>query len=76
VDTYCSFDKQYKLLKAISKYSDMATTALTAGVPMKDILALQSKDELAKVKFEENFDETLDVVLKKMDSEFAKLGGN
>ncbi len=76
VDTYCPFDKQYKLLKAISKYSDMATTALTAGVPMKDILALQSKDELAKVKFEENFDEVLDAVLKKMDSEFAQLGGN
>lgn len=76
VDTYCSFDKQYKLLKAISKYSDMATTALTAGAPMKDILALESKDELAKVKFEENFDKALDEVLKKMDSEFAKLGGN
>lgn len=76
VDTYCSFDKQYKLLKAIFKYSDMATTALTAGVPMTDILALQSKDELAKVKFEENFGEALDEVLIKMDSEFAKLGGN
>ncbi|OPY22119.1 MAG: V-type ATP synthase alpha chain [Methanomethylovorans sp. PtaU1.Bin093] len=76
VDTYCSFDKQYKLLKAISKYSDMATTALTAGVPMKDILSLQSKDELAKVKFEEDFDKALDAVLKKMDSEFADLGGN
>ncbi|MGB3908672.1 MAG: ATP synthase subunit A [Methanomethylovorans sp.] len=76
VDTYCPFDKQYKLLKAISKYSDMATTALTAGVPMKDILALESKDELAKVKFEEDFEKALDEVLKKMDSEFAKLGGN
>jgi len=76
VDTYCSFDKQYKLLKAISKYSDMATTALESGVPMKEILALESKDELAKVKYEENFDKALDEVLKKMDSEFAKLGGN
>ncbi len=76
VDTYCSFDKQYKLLKAIFKYSDMATTALTAGVPMTNILALQSKDELAKVKFEENFGKALDEVLIKMDSEFAKLGGN
>ncbi|AGB49082.1 ATP synthase, A subunit [Methanomethylovorans hollandica DSM 15978] len=76
VDTYCSFDKQYKLLKAIFKYSDMATTALTSGVPMTDILSLQSKDELAKVKFEENFGKALDEVLIKMDSEFAKLGGN
>jgi V/A-type H+-transporting ATPase subunit A len=76
VDTYCSFDKQYKLLKAISKYSDMASAALEAGAPMKKILSMESKDDLAKVKFEENFDKALDEVLKKMDSEFAKLGGN
>ncbi|TGC10604.1 ATP synthase subunit A [Methanolobus halotolerans] len=76
VDTYCPFDKQYKLLKAISKYSDMAQAALESGIPMKDILALESKDELAKVKFEEEFDSALNVVLDKMDKEFAALGGN
>jgi V/A-type H+-transporting ATPase subunit A len=76
VDTYCPFDKQYKLLKAISKYSDMAQAALENGVPMKDILSLESKDELAKVKFEEDFDGALNAVLTKMDKEFAALGGN
>ncbi len=76
VDTYCPFDKQYKLLKAISKYSEMAQAALESGIPMKDILSLESKDELAKVKFEEDFDSALDVVLTKMDKEFAALGGN
>ncbi|SFM14631.1 V/A-type H+-transporting ATPase subunit A [Methanolobus profundi] len=76
VDTYCPFDKQYKLLKAISKYSDMAQASLEAGIPMKDILSIESKDELAKVKFEENFDDALNVVMEKMDKEFAALGGN
>ncbi|WMW22293.1 ATP synthase subunit A [Methanolobus mangrovi] len=76
VDTYCPFDKQYKLLKAISKYSDMAQASLEAGIPMKDILSVESKDELAKVKFEENFDDALNAVLDKMDKEFAALGGN
>ena len=76
VDTYCPFDKQYKLLKAISKYSDMAQASLEAGIPMKDILSVESKDELAKVKFEENFDDALNVVMDKMDKEFAVLGGN
>lgn len=76
VDTYCSFDKQYKLLKAISKYGDMAKAALESGIPMKDILALESKDELAKVKFEEDFEGALNTVLDKMDREFAALGGN
>jgi V/A-type H+-transporting ATPase subunit A len=54
----------------------MASAALEAGAPMKKILSMESKDDLAKVKFEENFDKALDEVLKKMDSEFAKLGGN
>ncbi|WP_048135113.1 ATP synthase subunit A [Methanolobus sp. WCC1] len=76
VDTYCPFDKQYKLLKAISKYSDMAQASLEAGIPMKDILSVESKDELAKVKFEEDFDSALNVVMEKMDKEFAALGGN
>jgi V/A-type H+-transporting ATPase subunit A len=75
VDTYCPFDKQYKLLKAISKYGEMATAALEAGIPMKDILSVESKDELAKVKFEENFQSALDTVMTKMDKEFAQLGG-
>ena len=75
VDTYCPFDKQYKLLKAISKYGEMATAALEAGIPMKDILSVESKDELAKVKFEEDFQSALDAVMTKMDKEFAQLGG-
>ena len=75
VDTYCPFDKQYKLLKAISKYGEMATAALESGIPMKDILSVESKDELAKVKFEEDFQSALDAVMTKMDKEFAQLGG-
>jgi V/A-type H+-transporting ATPase subunit A len=76
VDTYCSFDKQYKLLKSISTYGEKATIALESGIPMSDILALESKDDLAKVKFEEDFESALNVVLTKMDKEFAALGGN
>lgn len=76
VDTYCPFDKQYKLLKSITKYGEMATAALESGVPMNKIITIQSKDELAKVKFEEDFDAALDAVMKKMDEEFAQIGGN
>ncbi|ABE52165.1 ATP synthase subunit A [Methanococcoides burtonii] len=76
VDTYCPFDKQYKLLKSITRYGELATAALESGVPMNKIITIKSKDELAKVKFEENFDAALDVVMKKMDEEFAQIGGN
>ncbi|HJH30287.1 MAG TPA: ATP synthase subunit A [Methanosarcinaceae archaeon] len=75
VDTFCPFDKQYKLLKAISRYGEMANAALESGVPMGDIIAVESKDELAKVKFEEDFESALNTVMTKMDEEFAKLGG-
>jgi V/A-type H+-transporting ATPase subunit A len=76
VDTYCPFDKQYKLLKSITRYGELATAALESGVPMNKIITIKSKDELAKVKFEEDFDAALDVVMKKMDEEFAQIGGN
>jgi V/A-type H+-transporting ATPase subunit A len=36
---------------------------------------MDSKDELAKVKFEEDFDKALEEVMAKMDEEFARLGG-
>ena len=56
VDTYCPFDEQYKLMKAIMKFGDTAQEALKSGVPVSEIVKMQSKDELPKVKFEENFD--------------------
>jgi V/A-type H+-transporting ATPase subunit A len=54
----------------------MATAALDSGIPMNKIISIESKDELAKVKFEEDFDGALDAVMAKMDEEFAQLGGN
>jgi V/A-type H+-transporting ATPase subunit A len=75
VDTYCPFEKQYKLLKAISKFADLATEKLEQGALMKNIMEMDSKDELAKVKFEEDFDKALEEVMAKMDEEFARLGG-
>ncbi len=76
VDTYCPFNKQYKLLKAISRYGEMANAALESGIPMNKIITIESKDELAKVKYEEDFEAALDKVMTKMDEEFAQLGGN
>lgn len=75
IDTYSPFAEQYKIMKAIMKFGDAAQEALKSGVPVSEIIKLESKDELAKVKFEENFDASLNVVLTKMDKEFAALGG-
>ncbi len=75
VDTFCPMDKQYKLLKAITTWGSRAQSALEGGVAIEDIMKSKSKDDLAKVKFEKDFDTALGVILKSMDEEFKKLGG-
>lgn len=75
IDTYSPFEKQYKIMKAIMKWGDAAMDALKSGVLSSEILKMESKDELPKVKFEEDFEGSLNAVLAKMDKEFAALGG-
>ena len=73
VDTFCTMEKQYKLMSAIMKYSDLAITALESGIPLESILAVKAKDTLAKVKFEAEFEPALKTVLSAMDEEFEGL---
>jgi len=73
VDTFCTMEHQYRLLKAILKYSDMANNALESGVPLEDIISVKSKDDMTKVKFEKELDKELDKVLATMDEEFETL---
>lgn len=75
VDTFCPMDKQFKLLKSIMSWGDKAQNALEGGAAIEDIMKLKSKDDLAKVKYEKEFDAALDVILKSMEAEFAKLRG-
>jgi V/A-type H+-transporting ATPase subunit A len=75
VDTFCPMDKQYKLLKAIMSWGDKAQNVLEGGAAVEDIMKSKTKDDLAKVKYEKEFDTALSVILKSMDEEFAKLRG-
>ena len=75
VDTFCEMEKQYKLMKAIMKYSDLAITALEGGADLELITSVKSKDDLSKVKFEKEFDAELNKVLSAMDKEFEEIRG-
>ena len=75
IDMYCPFYKQYKLLQAIQKFSETANSKIEAGYSINDVMDMESKDELAKVKYEEDFDGELNKVLSKMDDEFSQIGG-
>ncbi len=73
VDTFCPMDRQYKLLDTIHKFADKASAALDSGVTMQDIVKLESKDELGKVRFDEDFEGALKKVIDKMEDEFNSL---
>jgi len=75
IDTYSPFTKQYALMKAIMKFGDMANEALKSGALVSQIVKLDSKNDLPKIRFEENFEANMNTVLAKMDKEFAALGG-
>jgi V/A-type H+-transporting ATPase subunit A len=75
IDTYSPFTKQYALMKAIMKFGDMANDALKSGALVSQIVKLDSKNDLPKIRFEDNFEANMSAVLAKMDKEFATLGG-
>jgi V/A-type H+-transporting ATPase subunit A len=73
VDTFCSMKKQFMMLDSIMTWGEYAKKALAAGVPMARILASKSKDSMAKVKFEADFEKYLAEVTKEMQSEFKAM---
>jgi V/A-type H+/Na+-transporting ATPase subunit A len=74
VDSYCSIEKQYQLLKAIMDYGKAAYKALDAGAQVADILKMKSRDLLANAKFEKDFDKYLKKATTEMKKEFQTMG--
>jgi V/A-type H+/Na+-transporting ATPase subunit A len=74
VDMYCPIDRQYKMLKLIKKYSDLANKALVAGAPVNKIAYLPVRQKFQQAKYETTVDEELNQVDIDMDKQFAELG--
>jgi len=51
VDTYTSFNKQYRMLKVIMMLYDLARDALKRGALLKDIEKLEVLEDIARMKF-------------------------
>jgi V/A-type H+-transporting ATPase subunit A len=77
VDTYCSPQKQVKLVKLMVKFYKEAQKALKAGTPLADIRAMPIIPSLLKAKFEipEEQLSKLDDLDKQIDSQFQKAAG-
>lgn len=73
VDTFAPYKKQFDLLAAILKYRDYAVDALGKGASMDQIRSVPSKDALAKVRLEAEYEPVLAKVMAQMDSEFKAL---
>ncbi|MCX6664897.1 MAG: V-type ATP synthase subunit A [Euryarchaeota archaeon] len=74
VDSYCSIQKQYSLLRTIHEYGAACYDALEKGVLLTDIFKMKSSGLLAKAKFELDFDHELEKVVAEMKKEFKSLG--
>ena len=73
IDTYCTIEKSYRLMKLILKYSELSQQTLARGVHVKSILGLKAKDKIAEAKFTKDWKELLDAVEKEIEKEFAHL---
>ncbi len=75
VDTYCSPQKQVRLVKLIVKFYKEAQRALKAGTPLADIRAMPVIPSLLKAKFEVPEDQLnkLDDLNKQIDDQFRKV---
>jgi V/A-type H+-transporting ATPase subunit A len=73
VDTFAPYKKQFDLLEAILKFRDYAFDAVQKGIPVAAITSVPSKDALAKVRLEAEYEPILAKVLAQMDAEFKAL---
>ncbi len=76
VDTYCSLNKQYLMLKTIMLYHDLAMKAISSGVQLKSILTMKVRDKISRMKEikEENLSSFQDL-MDNIKNEFGKLQG-
>jgi V/A-type H+-transporting ATPase subunit A len=73
VDTFAPYKKQFDLLEAILKYRDLAFDAVQKGIPVSQITSVPSKDALAKVRLEAEYEPILAKVMAQMEAEFKAL---
>jgi len=66
VDTYCSVQKQYDMLKAIKQINDWFYQALEAGKTIDEIAGVEGLEEFARAKFEEDYKPAMEAALEKI----------
>ena len=74
VDTYCSLDKQIKMLKLVLGFYDEGMRALDSGVYLKDIENMEVREKISRAKYirEDDIDQ-IDQIQKELKEEIDEL---
>jgi len=75
VDTYCPGKKQYEMLRLMLQYSDKIADAVSKNVHIDDIIAMKSRESLARMSTVPNkeFERRFSDVEKELDIEISAL---
>lgn len=75
IDTYSSFNKQYKLLKLIIALYEQSTEAVRRGVDFDRISSMAVREKIGRFKYveEDKVDESFDSIMTEMKAEIADL---
>lgn len=74
IDTYCSMEKQYKMLNNILRFHDLGNDALQHGVYLKEIQAMPVRNKIVRMRNvpEEKLDQ-LDQLLSEVKNAFSQM---
>ncbi len=75
VDRFCSIQKANKLIDLVLLFQEVAESALSKGVPVRDIVDSKAKYKISDVRMEENYETLCDKVSKEMKKEMETLIG-
>jgi V/A-type H+-transporting ATPase subunit A len=75
VDTYCSAEKQFTMLKLMLHFYEKALEAVNVGIPAREIAELEVKDDIAKLKYvpEKEIKNAIKEIEEKMEKEISAL---
>lgn len=73
VDTFCSLDKQYEILRLIKKFGEEAFEALDSGIPIEEIQDVDSRDRLFDIPTTEDWEPLVDELDQEIEQELAQL---
>ena len=62
-------------MSCIKKFNDDSMILISVGIPITDIMKMKSKDDMAKVKYEPEFEKELEKVMECMKGECELMRG-